>query len=195
MRYTPLVLAMTCIGAAPSMAAAQLSLGVKGGFSYDNVSNKGVLPGNLGSRSGLAAGVAASTGGLLGIGIEALYAQRGVTSATAADERHLDYVDVPAYLRVTLPLPLLAPFAYAGPQASFELRCRAGTVDCPDTGRPTTTYAGVLGAGVRLGASPGITIEARWMQGFTDLQLSTVTNLDNYSYYHRSLMILGGLSF
>ena len=39
------------------------------------------------------------------------------------------------------------------------------------------------------------TIEARWVQGLTDLKLSTVSNLDNYSYYHRSLMILGGLSF
>ena len=65
MRYTPLVLAMTCICTTPPIAAAQLSLGVKGGFSYDNVSNKGVLPGELGGRSGLAAGVAASTGGLI----------------------------------------------------------------------------------------------------------------------------------
>ncbi|HEX3273804.1 MAG TPA: hypothetical protein VHR43_03025, partial [Gemmatimonadales bacterium] len=64
----------------PVSLAAQVELGVKGGASFGDVSNKGVLPGNLDTRTGFAAGVSVGLGGgLVGVGGEALYAQRGLT--------------------------------------------------------------------------------------------------------------------
>jgi len=82
-----------------TLAPAQGSVALKGGLSYGNVSNRGVLPGNLSERTGFAAGLALGTGrNMLGFGIEALYAQRGVTGS-APDERKLDYIDVPVFLR------------------------------------------------------------------------------------------------
>lgn len=184
------VVAAATLALAPP-AAAQ-GLGVKGGFSYGNVSNRGLLPGQLRERTGFALGAAlGNSSSLLSLGVEGLYAQRGVQSDNAPDARKLDYIDLPVYLRVTLPAPGLAPFAYAGPQFSFEVKCRAGSSPCPDTNRPPVTYAAVIGGGVRFGGLGSLSIEGRYIYGLNDLKLSTVTS--NESYQTRSFMILLGL--
>lgn len=187
-----MVTALVVLGS-PAAAQAGIEVAIKGGVSFGDVSNKGLLPGSLETRTGGAAGAGIVTKGLVGIGVEGLIAQRGVKSATATAERKLDYVDVPAYLRVALPTTGFKPFAYAGPQVSFELRCRAGNADCADDGRSKTTYAGVIGAGVRVGGITGFLIEARYVYGLNDLKLSTVTS--EASYKTRSFLILAGLTF
>jgi hypothetical protein len=165
-------------------------LALKGGFSYGNVSNSGVFPGEARERTGGAIGLALVSGGVMGFGIEGLYAQRGITSSAVGGSRELDYIDVPLYLRVAAANPALEPFLYAGPQASFELKCGANGGSCP-SGRPKTTYAGVIGGGVRLGALNGISLEGRYVYGLTDLKLTTVS--DSESYKTRSFLILVGL--
>lgn len=187
-RGSLLAFAALCI--APAIAHAQLV--IKAGLSYGNVSNSGVLPGDVGQRSGFAVGVGATTGGVVGFGIEALYAQRGVTSSVAGDSRHLDYIDVPLYLRLAVPAPI-SPFAYAGPQASYELKCGADSSNCPDSGRPKITYAGVIGGGVKFAALHGMSVEARYIYGLTDLKLDTVSSSD--SYQTRSFLLLAGIGF
>jgi hypothetical protein len=191
-RGAPLVVA-ALLATMPASLAAQLELGVKGGASFGNISNKGVLPGNLDSRTGFAAGVSVGLGGgLVGIGGEALYAQRGLTGD--ATDAKLDYLDIPVYLTVHAPTGPVAPFGYVGPQASFELKCTNLDVDCVDDRRSTTDYAAVIGAGVKLGGSrPKFTIEARYVYGLKDLKLATVTSGD--SFKTRSFLILGGLVF
>jgi hypothetical protein len=185
--------------AGPAVLAAQSGFGIKGGASFGNVSNKGVLPGDLGSRTGFAAGLSlASKGGLVGLGVEGLYVQRGVTSSTSGDARKLDYADVPVYVRVMVPTPGIKPFGYAGPQVSFEVSCKTGTADCPATDasgdkRAKTTYAGVIGGGVLLGGRTPFSIEGRYVYGLTDLKLGTITSSD--SYKTRSFMILAGSHF
>ncbi len=185
---------------APGSLAAQAEFGIKGGISYGNISNKGVLPGNLDNRTGFAAG--ASVGfraRVIGIGAEALFAQRGVTSdVVAAAERKLDYLDIPVYLKVQLPTPGISPFAYAGPQVSIELRCKDQDDDCVDVnadGRAKTDYAGVIGAGVKIGSEKGFgfTVEARYIYGLRDLKIETITSTE--SYKTRSFLVLAGVLF
>lgn len=180
---------------ATSVASAQGGgVALKGGLSFGNVTNSGILPGNLEHRTGFAGGLSFGTGrNTLGFGVEALYAQRGLDGSGSPDERKLDYLDVPVFVRALFPSPGIAPFAYAGPQVSFELRCRAGGSACPASDRPSTTYAAVIGGGARLGAASAITIEGRYIYGLTDLKLSTVTSAD--SYKTRSFLILAGWSF
>lgn len=188
---TAMIIAALC-ALAPA-AQAQGGLGIKGGLSFGNVSNRGVLPGNLDTRTGFAVGLAFTPGtSLLGLGVEGLYAQRGV-EGDAPDTRKLDYVDVPVYLRATLSLSGIAPFGYAGPQVSFELRCRTGDGACPSSDRPKTTTAAVIGGGVRLGTRSAISLEGRYVYGLTDLKLSTLTS--STSYKTRSFLILAGYSF
>jgi hypothetical protein len=179
--------------AAPLSGQTGVEVTVKGGLSFGDVSNKGLLPGSLKTRTGFAAGAALASRGVVGLAVEGLFAQRGVESANPVEERKLDYVDVPVFLRVMLPSPAVRPFAYVGPQASFELRCRAGPVDCDDASRKKTTYAGVIGGGVRFGAVGGFQVEARYIYGLDDLKLGTVTSGD--SYKTRSFMLLAGISF
>jgi hypothetical protein len=187
-------IAAACLLGAASAASAQ-GLTVKGGLSYGNVSNRGLLPGRLDTRTGFAVGLALGpSGSLFGFGIEGLYAQRGLESDSAGSaSRKLDYVDVPVYLHVQIPAPGLAPFAYAGPQVSFEIECRAGAAACPDTDRPKTTTAAVLGGGVRLGTTQRFSLEGRYVYGLTDLKLNTVTSSD--SYKTRSFLLLAGIAF
>ncbi|MGH7670014.1 MAG: porin family protein [Gemmatimonadaceae bacterium] len=184
------VVSALIVSVAP-VALAQGGLGIKGGATFSNVSGAGVLPGALQSRTGYSIGLGYTSGSPLGLGIEGLYTQQGVTSTTPGDSRELNYIDVPIYLRLSVPTPGISPFAYAGPQASFEMACHAGGVDCPDTGRPKTTYAGVVGAGLRL--MGGLTVEGRYVYGLTDLKLSTVQSTD--SYKTRTFMVLVGLGF
>jgi hypothetical protein len=190
-RFKVMALAL-CL--APAVTSAQGGgLSIKGGISYGNVSNSGALPGSVTQRSGFAIGLSALSGGMLGFGVDALYAQRGVTSNIAADSRELDYLDIPVYLRLAAPVAAVQPFAYAGPQASFELKCGASSGNCPDTGRPKAAFSGVIGAGLRLGALHGLSLEGRYVYGLTDLKLSTVSTTK--SYQTRSFLLLAGLGF
>lgn len=193
MKHTLAIIAALLLGTVPATAYGQGSVGIKGGVSFGNVSNQGLLPGSLDNRTGFAGGVALSTGHVVGLGLEGLYAQRGVESSNPAGARALDYIDVPLYLRAALPTPGVGAFAYAGPQVSFELSCKSGLGDCPDTDRPKTSYAGVIGAGVRIGWPSAFTLEGRYIYGLTDLRLSTVTSSD--SYKTRSFIILTGIAF
>jgi hypothetical protein len=187
------LLPIALLALAPGLLAAQ-GIGIKGGLSYGNVSNSGVLPGNQGRRTGFAMGVAfGSATGLLGLGLEGLYAQRGVTGAVAGDSRQLDYADVPVYLRVMIPMVAVAPYAYAGPQVSFELRCSAAPGDCPPSERPKTTTAAIIGGGVRIGPRGGFTVEGRYIYGLTNLKLDTITS--SSSYKTRSFLVLAGFAF
>ena len=172
-------------------------VGIKGGLVWNNVRDSGALPGSLAGRTGWTGGVTLATGkGAIGFGLEGLYAQRGVNAPSGTDSRRLDYIDVPAYLRVEVPITGISPYVYAGPQVSFELRCRTGstTTSCP-SGRPMTTYAGIIGAGLFFGNQGGLSIEGRYMYGLSDLKLGTVTNSSGTSYKNRSFLLLAGLHF
>ena len=174
---------------------AQGEFGVKAGASFGNISNKGLLPGNLKTRTGYAAGLYLGSGGMLGIGAEGLYAQRGVESGTGSSESQLDFVDLPVYLKVRIPTPGIRPFIYAGPQGSYEVRCRtADGGDCApysSSDRKRLTWAAVIGAGVRIGGSLGVGIEGRYLYGLTDLRISTVTS--SSSYKDRSFLLLASI--
>jgi outer membrane protein with beta-barrel domain len=182
----------------PSLLSAQAEFGIKGGVSFGDISNKGLLPGDLDNRTGFAAGAAFGwrSTGPLGFGVEALFAQRGVTSkSSAGDERKLNYLDIPAYLELQVPLEGIIPYGYVGPEVSFELSCRNEDTDCPTSDRPKTDYAGVIGAGVRLGAvgKSGFSAEARYVYGLRDLKPTTITS--DESFKTRSFLILAGIYF
>jgi hypothetical protein len=191
-RAYAIIAAALLVGAIPAAAHAQM--GIKGGLAWSDVSNRGVLPGELSGRTGITAGVGVSTPwNLIGVGAEALFAQRGIIGSDESDSRRLDYIDVPVYLRVAIPALPVRPFLYAGPQFSFELRCRAAGADCPDSDRPQTSYAAAVGAGVRLGQREGLSVEGRYLYGLSDLKLGTVT--DGNSYRTRAFLILVGIGF
>ena len=188
MKRSMLVMALAALCTVPVAASAQ-GLGLLGGLTWGSTpNNNGALPGDLKANSGFAVGLAAESGGIVGFGINGLYAQRGFTSSTTGASSKLNYVDVPVYLKLSLDNPVIVPFALVGPQASFELGCEGG--DCP-SGRPKVTYAGVIGAGVKLGHV--ISVQGRYVYGLTNLNYGTVSNTNNYQ--PRSFMLLAGFGF
>jgi hypothetical protein len=193
MKRSLLAVAAFSLFFAPAAAKAQAGgFGIKGGLSYGTATDNGVDPGAT-QRSGFAIGVGGVTGGVVGFGLEALYAQRGFTSTVVGDSRKLDYVDVPLYLRISIPVPFISPFVYAGPQGSYELKCGTDNGNCPDSGRPKITYAGVIGGGLRFGVLGGLSVEGRYIYGLSNLNLSTVST--STSYKARSLLLLLGIGF
>lgn len=166
-------------------------VGIKGGLSYGDVSNSGVFPGGARSRSGIAIGLSMLSGGPIGVGAEVMYAQRGIVGGSG-NSRELDYIDIPVYLRVGMTVPAIQPFAYLGPQLSVELKCGSSGNACP-SGRDRLSYAGVIGAGLRFQQAAGLSLEARYVYGLSDLKLGTVT--DSESYKTRSFMVLLGFGF
>jgi hypothetical protein len=201
------IIAAGLLAVAPAIASAQQyedddtvtvdrswGFGVKGGVSWSNVSNSGVFPGDLSQYTGWTLGLGfGTTGTPVSIGIEALWARRGITSSNSVDSRHSDYVDVPAFLRLAIPAAAVAPYIFAGPQVSWEVTCATTDGDCSDNDRATMSYAAVVGAGLRLGEEARFSVEGRYMYGLTDFRPSTVTTSD--SYRQRSFMILGGIGF
>ncbi len=181
---------------AQAAAQSRPEVGLKAGMTFGDISNKGVLPGSLDTRNGAAVGfyVGANTG-VIGFGAEALYAQRGAKSsqALATAKTRLDYVDIPVYLKVNLPTPGVRPYLFAGPQFSFEVKCQRGNgTECGSReGESKTDYAGVIGGGVRLGGSLGLTLEGRYVYGLKDLKLTTLT--DEQSFKNRTFMLLLGV--
>lgn len=186
-----LALAAVLVIAPPAGAQDGGGLVLKGGLSYGDVSNSGVFPGGARTRNGAAIGVGLVTSKAIGFGLEGLYAQRGILGSSG-NSRKLDYIDVPFYLRVAVANPVLEPFAYAGPQLSFELRCDADGGTCP-SGRDKLSHAAAIGGGLRFPRLGGLSVEGRYLYGLSDLQLGTVS--DDESYKTRSFMLLFGLRF
>jgi hypothetical protein len=193
MRTRAFLLAGVLAAVSAPLAAQGAEVGLKGGLSFGNISNKGLLPGDLKTRTGFAAGLYLGFGAsVVSFGAEGLYAQRGLESdqSLADSETRLDYIDIPVYLKIRIPTPGVRPYIFAGPQVSLEIRCHtAGGGTCSELSeRKSTDYAGVIGAGVRLGGSTAIGLEGRYVYGLSDLKLSTVTSGE--SYKHRTFMLL-----
>jgi hypothetical protein len=185
------LLALFVAAPLPAQGPTYGGLVLKAGLSYGDVSNSGVYPGGARTRSGAGIGIGIVSGGTLGFGVEALYSQRGIIGAPG-NSRELDYVDVPVYLRLAAQNPAIEPFGYVGPQVSFELKCASNGGSCP-SGRERVSYAGAIGAGVRLPSVGGLSVEGRYVYGLTDLKLGTVS--DPESYKTRGFMLLFGFGF
>jgi len=192
MKRSLIAMAIAAVSIMPMTASAQ-GIGILGGLSYGSVpNNNGVLPGTLKANSGFAIGLGLEGGGPISFGINGLYSQRGFTSTTAGASQKLSYIDIPVYLKLSIPNPVLTPFAFVGPQGSFEMNCDADGGTCP-SGRDKVTYAGVIGGGVKFGMLGGLSVQGRYVYGLNNLNLSTVSNAGNY--HQRSFLLLAGIGF
>jgi hypothetical protein len=191
-RSTSLLAVAFAFAVAPLALPAQW--GLKVGASFANVSNSGALPGNPGTRTGLAGGVSLRLGsGTFSLGIEGLYDEQGLDATGGGLQ--LNMADVPAYLNWRIINSGIGLTAYAGPQVSFLISCKNSGVDCPSGTVASTTYAGIIGARVKFGSSQGfgLTGEARYIYGLTNLNKDTITNPG--SYETRSLLVMAGVEF
>ena len=191
MKRSLIAIAIASICAMPVTASAQ-SFGVLGGYSYGSApSTNGLSVGTLKANSGFAIGAGLEGSGVIRLGLNALYAQRGYQSTTAGYSQKLTYIDVPVYVKLSIPTPLISPFGLVGAQGSLQINCDAGGGTCPTGDK--TTYAGILGVGAKFGILGGLSLQGRYIYGLKNLNYSTVTTAANYT--QRSFMLLAGIGF
>ena len=182
---------LACLVTVPvATASAQTTIGLKGGLSFATLSNKHP---DWDTRTGFAAGIALDMrAGPIGIQPELLYVQKGVKSdgSPGSDAPKLDYAEVPVLLKVTVPLPALQPFVYAGPSIGFRLSCKLGEVDCGSGVIKSTDFGAVLGGGIRLGGNKGLTLEGRYTWGLKDVHDLTA----GVESRTRTFLVLAGVS-
>ena len=103
--------------------------------------------------------------GALGFQIAGLYNSKGVQ--TNVGELDLKYIELPAVLKLGLPLEVIKPSVFAGAAIALRTGCEIDGVECGDSAFESTDYLGVVGADVAiyLGAV-SFWADARYNVGF-----------------------------
>ena len=194
MRYLIALLTIACLAAlAPAVAGAQeITVGGKGGLNISNLSVDAPDAPDFGfdSQTDFLVGgfVQFGLGEFFAVQPVVFYSQRGAKAKNQdpAVKLNLNYIEVPLLLmaRLTSREAPLYPFLYAGPQVSFETRCRVtgeqdgvtASFDCDapelDGGLETakTDFGLVFGGGLEILYSRlTIQLDARYRLGLTNL--------------------------
>jgi hypothetical protein len=168
---------------APADVDAQITIGLKGGANFSDLSNV-ADQWETASETSFVGGAYAliGFGGKFGIQPELLYSQRASTltdPVEGAAKFATDYIEVPLLLNYRLLTGLIEPQIYAGGSVSFETQCQITPEgetqgDCSDlieqAETSSTLWAGIVGAAVDLDL--GIFefgVDARYNYGFTNL--------------------------
>ena len=167
---------------APADVDAQITIGLKGGANFSDLSNV-ADDWETASETSFVGGAYAliGFGGKFGIQPELLYSQRSSSLSFSGESGKLTttYFEVPLLLNYRLLTGLIEPQIYAGGSASFETECKIDPSDStPEDGcdviadweTKSTLWACNVGAAVDLDL--GIIefgVDARYNYGYTDI--------------------------
>ncbi|MEN6311933.1 MAG: porin family protein [Acidobacteriota bacterium] len=183
----------------PQSGAA--NVGIKGGFALSNLrfSNAGEV-GTLSNLSSMVGGVSLGMNlGLFCIQPEILYVRMGAKQVydSVSAETHLDYVQVPLFLKINVMPGPVSPMIYGGGYGSYLLSAKgviAGeSQDIKDEVK-STDYGLVFGGGVDFKlAVVKLTAEIRYNLGLANI----AKNPDpvTLTVKNKSLMFLVGVTF
>jgi hypothetical protein len=194
-----LLLALIATCAIGESASAQ-GFGIIGGISIGSVPQS--VSGGFGQSTGVssspsfALGLSAESDGVVGFGANLLFARRDLRYAPYSDTNRRGYVDVPLYLKLSVPSRSLAPFFLAGPQASVATGC----IDACSTGRSTMTYAAIAAVGAKLSTASRFSVQVRYVHGFTNERTELAINPGGFfqppdTFRTRSLLLLAAFGF
>ncbi|NIR43733.1 MAG: PorT family protein [Gemmatimonadetes bacterium] len=168
---------------------ARAQVGVMAGWNYsDPQVTAGDVDVDVGHRSGFNIGLFTSRGDLVGYMVGLYYSQRGFDIDTASVK--LDYVEVPALARLTLPFVRV----YGGVNLGFEINCEAenfpfigGAPFLCETDTESLELGWKVGAGGKLLI---FSLDIAYVWGSTDVLGSDVGSIK-----HRVFQIDLGLTF
>ena len=162
------------LGGIHSQIQAQqgLVLGFRGGVSVASASADLSETFSTSNRTGFAGGVFFDyDGGLLGLQVGAEYAEKGVDLdiAGAVSEFSLSYLEIPAVLKVGIPLGTIKPSVLAGVGLGFKTACDVSGTECGDDIKGTD-FTGIAGAdlAVYLG-SISLWVDGRYHFGLSNI--------------------------
>jgi opacity protein-like surface antigen len=179
------------VAAMPATAQAQFQ--VKAGVTFATVSTEDTAP-DLEGQTGWAAGIGMGFkfGGILAFQPELLWVQKGAQSGDASLK--VNYAEIPLLLRVDIPLVAVVPYVIGGGYVDFRLSSDcSGVENCLDQiEEPSSTdYGAVLGAGLRLGGTTGLSLEVRYDLGLKNIEAAG----EGFDTKNRTVLVLAGLSF
>jgi hypothetical protein len=183
MSRTAILILLAAAATTAQRAHAQFT--IKAGASFASTTESDLVP-DVSNRTGFAGGVGYGFrlgGELLSLRAELFYVQKG---GDLGDEGTLeiDELNVPLLAQFNIPIDFLSPFAYAGPQAEYELDCTRADIDCVDT--ESFRWGAVLGVGVRF--AQRLTGELRYNWTLTDVS-------ELVDSKPRTLLLLAGIEF
>lgn len=176
----------------------QTHLGVRGGITVGSVSGDVEGTFDKSNRTGFIGGVFLDFvgTGLLGFQVGAQYTQKGaeLDFGGAADELSLDYLEIPAVVKLGIPFGgAVKPSVFAGAALGFNTGCDTGGQDCGDDLKGTE-FSGIIGADLMFGLeSVSLFIDGRYHVGFNDLVDSESFQLDKLK--NRAWALQVGLGF
>ncbi|HSG49906.1 MAG TPA: porin family protein [Longimicrobiales bacterium] len=133
---------------------AQTTFGIRGGVSVASADISDVdQTFDKSNRTGFVGGVFLDWAGSgpLGFQIGAQYSQKGVDLdvENVVNELDLAYLEIPAVLKLGLPLGPIRPSVFGGAALSFNTGCDSGGEDCGDSVK-STDFSGIMGADVSI---------------------------------------------
>lgn len=164
------LIAVVALTVSSNAASAQLGaeIGVRGGVSVASASFD-LDTFDPDNRTGFVGGPFVDLDlGLFGVQVAALYHQMGFEDPDF--DLKLSYIEVPAVLKVGLPLPLVKPSVFAGVGLGFEGSCEINGADCTDGSTNSTQYSGVAGADVKISLGrTSLWLDGRYNFGLNDV--------------------------
>lgn len=200
MRYPRLAafVALMVLTASSSAFAQGRTFGVRAGTSVSTLDTNAEDIFDKENRSGLVAGAFYNQSfGLLGYQVEVLYANRG-TAFQGGGSIDLAYVEIPALLKVGVPVGLLRPGVFGGVALAFNVACdledQGTTTRCDDIAEfsvDRTDLNAVFGADLQLGLG-GLSV---WGDGRYYLGLSDVGRIEDVTvdFKNRSWELTAGI--
>ena len=179
------------LATAEATAQMGLELGVRGGVSVATASLDISETFSKSNRTGFTGGVFANFDlGLIGVQVAGQYTQKGVKLdfGDVIDDLSLDYFEIPAVLKLGIPLAVLKPSLFGGVALAFNTSCDNAGVDCGDEVK-STDWKGVAGADVEIYLG-SISL---WADGRYGFGLNSVYEVEDFK--NRNWLFQAGIGF
>jgi len=168
------ILGLALLAGSSSQAHAQngLELGFRGGVSVASASVDIDQTFDKSNRTGFAGGVFLNyDASLLGFQIGAQYTQKGVDLEidNVVNEFDLSYLEIPAVVKLGIPLGVVKPSVFGGAGLGFNTGCDSNGEDCGDDFK-STDWTGIAGADVAIYlGSISLWADGRYHFGLSDI--------------------------
>lgn len=177
------------------LGAQATTFGVRAGVSVASASVDVGETFDKSNRTGFAGGVFLDMGGSgpLGFQVGAEYTQMGVDLdfGQAVDELSLDYLEIPAVVKLGLPLRVVRPSVFVGAGLGFNTGCDKDGVDCGDD-VSSTQWSGIIGADLAIYAGS----VSLWADGRYHVGLNDIADSESYRQLkNRAWTFQAGLGF
>jgi hypothetical protein len=171
-------------------AEAQTTLGARGGVSVSSASLDVSETFDKSNRTGFVGGVFLDVGGSspLGFQVGAQYSQKGaeLDFGDVIEEFDVGYLEIPAVVKLGLPLGVLKPSVFGGAALGFNTTCDAYVDDedlCDEFSK--IEFSGVFGADLAIYlSSVSLWVDGRYHVGLNDISgdLDFIDDLKNRAW-------------